>query len=131
MTVETSPLPYHRARRDHHMRVFFSMTQKLLAGRINRIARDECHATLHEAIHHGREVLRSRELEWPGDVCSDGDKEILAWLQECDAWLNLLEHLAQGGEDVRHQVKDLIGIRIKQGLTLFHTKTRPGRPPLG
>ena len=131
MTLETSPLPYHRARRDHQMRILFSIAQKLLAGRVARTLRDECSATLHEAIHHGREVLRNRELEWPGMVCSPADRELLAWLQEFDAWLNLLDHLSEGGDDVRPKVRELIGIRIKHGLTLFHTKTRPGHPPLG
>lgn len=131
MTLETSPLPYHRARRDHQMRVLFSIAQKLTAGRASKLLRDECAAALHEAIHHGREVLRNRELEWPGVVSSPADHEILSWLQEFEAWLNLLDHLSEGGDDVRPKVRDLIGIRIKHGLTLFHTKTRPGHPPLG
>jgi len=131
MTLETSPLPYHRARRDHQMRVLFSITQKLLTGRPNKQARDECRLVLHEALHHGREVLRDRTLEWPGVVSVEGDREIMAWLKEMDSWLFLLENLSEGGDDVRPQVRELIGIRIKHGLTLFHTRTRPGRPPLG
>jgi len=131
MTLETSPLPYHRSRRDHQLRVLFSVAQKLLTGRPNKQLREECRTILHEAIHHGREVLRDRFLEWPGVAGTEGDHEILAWLMEMDSWLNLLENLAGGGDDVRPQVRDLIGIRLKQGLLLFHTRTRPGRPPLG
>lgn len=131
MTLETSPLPYHRARRDHQMRVLFSVSQKLLSGRPSKQTREECRSILHEALHHGREVLRDRTLEWPGSTSVEGDKELYAWLQEMDAWLNLFEHLTDGGDDVRPGLRELAGLRIKQGLTLFHTRTRPGRPPLG
>jgi len=113
------------------MRVLFSLSQKLLAGRPSKQAREESRNTLHEAIHHGREVLRDRSLEWPGSTCSEGDRELLAWLQEMDAWLNLFENLAEGGDDVRPTLRELIALRIKQGLALFHTRTRPGRTPLG
>lgn len=131
MTIETSPLPYHRARRDHQMRVLFSVVQKLANGRPSRQLRAECETILHEAIHHGREVLRNRELEWPGISANPADQELLGWLQELEAWLNLFDHLAEGGDDVRPALRDLVALRIKHGLTLFHTKTRPGHPPLG
>lgn len=128
MTMETSPLPYHRARRDHHMRVLFSLTQKILVGRPSKQVREECRSILHEAIHHGREVLRDRTLEWPGVVAFEGDRELIDWLKEMDAWLALLEAISDGGEDVKPQVRELIGLRVKHGLSLFHTRTRRGRP---
>ncbi len=132
-----SPLVYHRSRRDHQLRMFFSGAQRTQNGkplwmRVQGGGRKEIVEVLKEAIYHAREVARSRLLEWPDDLADAGDLAMLAFLEELNSWFSLLDHLAPGGEDPRAGLSPLMENRIRHGLRLFHNnrhaKTNPNHP---
>lgn len=121
-----SPLVYHRSRRDHHLRMFFSAAQrnhngKPLWARSQGGGRRELLAILGEAQYHAREVARDRALEWPDPKSDEADKALLGFLDEIQAWFGLLEKVAAGGEDPRGGLSPLLEGRIRYGLRLFHT----------
>jgi len=121
-----SPLIYHRSRRDHQLRMFFSAASRNNNGKPLWIrnqggGRKEIVAVLAEALYHAREVARRRELEWPETVEDDADHAMLGFLEEIHTWFHLLEHLIPEGEDPRAGIAPLLEGRIKVGLRLFHT----------
>lgn len=122
----SSPLPYHRTRRDHQLRLFFSAVQRPANGkpawlRNNNSQRPEILRLLEEAIHHAGEVLRHRKLEWPDSAPDDVDQRIFDFLQESRAWFSLLENLLAEGEDPRGSLQPLIESRLRLGLQIFHS----------
>lgn len=121
-----SPLAYHRSRRDHQLRKFFSAAQRSVNGkplwsRSQGGGRRELLSILGDALFHAREVARDRSLEWPETKSDAGDKALLDFLDETKAWFELLENLASGGEDPRAGLSSLLEGRIRYGLRLFHT----------
>lgn len=121
-----SPLVYHRSRRDHQLRMFFSAAQRSLNGkplwsRSQGGGRRELLSILNDALFHAREVARDRSLEWPETKSDVGDKALFEFLDETKAWFELLEKLAPGGEDPRAGIATLLEGRIRYGLRLFHT----------
>ena len=131
-----SPLVYHRTRRDHQLRMFFSAAQRNQNGkplwtRAQGSGRRELLSILTDALYHAREVARERHLEWPDSKADDADKALLGFLDEIQAWFGLLEKVASGGEDPRSGLSPLLEGRIRHGLRLFHTgrmtSLNPGR----
>jgi hypothetical protein len=121
-----SPLAYHRTRRDHQLRMFFSAAQrnqngKPLWSRNQGSGRRELLAILTDALYHAQEVVRERPLEWPDSRADDADKALLGFLDEIQAWFRLLETVTAGGEDPRGGLSALLEGRIRYGLRLFHT----------
>lgn len=127
MTTQiASPLAYHRSRRDHQLRMFFSAAQrnhngKPLWSRNQGSGRRELLSILNDALFHAREVARDRSLEWPEIKSDAGDKALYEFLDETKAWFELLERVASGGEDPRTGIATLLEGRIRYGLRLFHT----------
>jgi len=121
-----SPLIYHRSRRDHQLRMFFSAASRSHNGkplwlRSQGGSRKEIVALLTEAMYHAHEVARLRELEWPEFSDDEADQAMLGFLDEIQAWFHLLEHLTAGGDDPRPGIAPLLESRIRVGLRLFHT----------
>ncbi|MBK8803858.1 MAG: hypothetical protein IPN71_17775 [Fibrobacteres bacterium] len=121
-----SPLPYHRTRRDHQLRLFFSAVQRPGPGmpgwlRNNHAQRPEILRLLAEALHHAGEVLRHRKLEWPDSAPDDVDRRIFEFLQESQSWFGLLECLLNEGDDPRSALQPLIEARLRLGLAIFHS----------
>ena len=121
-----SPMGYHRSRRDHHLRMFFSAASRTQNGkptwaRTQGGGRRELVAILDEALHHAREVDRERLLEWPDTHPEDADRALLSMLEELQAWFALFESVATGGDDPRPSLSPLLEARIRHGLRLFHT----------
>lgn len=127
MTVpEFHPRFYHRARRDHHLRILFSNGQRLVERRGSQPkARLDMGEALREALYHAQETLRERDLEWPGGVLESGDAELCRWLSEMEAWLQLSALLSSEpdlpGEHL-DRFRELIGHRLQQGLAHFHAR---------
>lgn len=122
----SSPLPYHRTRRDHQLRLFFSAVQRPGSGmpgwlRKQHPQRPEILKLLAEALHHAGEVLRHRTLEWPDSAPDDVDRRIFEFLQESQAWFSLLESLLNEGDDPRNALQPLIESRLRLGLQIFHS----------
>jgi hypothetical protein len=121
-----SPLLYHRSRRDHQLRMFFSAASRSHNGKPLWIrnqggGRKGIVAILSEAMYHAKEVARLRELEWPEIAADEADLAMLGFLEEIQAWFHLLEHLTPGGDDPRPGITPLLESRIRVGLRLFHT----------
>jgi|GEM_PF-1282022 hypothetical protein len=121
-----SPLIYHRSRRDHQLRMFFSAASRNHNGkplwlRSQGGGRKEILGLLEEAIYHAREVDRLRELEWPEILADEADDSMLGFLDEIFTWFQLLERLIPGGDDPRPGIAPLLESRIKVGLRLFHS----------
>lgn len=121
-----SPLIYHRSRRDHQLRMFFSAASRNHNGkplwiRTQGGGRKEIVSILTEALYHAREVDRSRDLEWPETKADEADQEMLGFLEEAHAWFHLLDNLVTGGDDPRTGIIPLLESRIRHGLRLFHT----------
>ena len=134
MNQIASPLVYHRSRRDHQLRMFFSAASRSANGkpvwiRTQGGGRKEIMATLTDAIFHAREVARGRTLEWPEAHADEADQVMLAFLEETKAWFTLLDSLAPGGEDPRPGISPLLESRIRHGLRLFHTSRHPQFSP--
>lgn len=127
MTVQNaSPLAYHRQRRDHQLRLFFSAASRTHAGkplwlRNQGGGRKEILEILDDALFHARETGRSRLLEWPGETADEADEAMLAFLEEIRAWFGLLESLVPAGDDPRPGLAPLLESRIRHGLRLYHT----------
>ena len=127
MTVQiASPLIYHRSRRDHQLRMFFSAASRSHNGKPLWIrnqggGRKEIVAVLAEALYHAREVDRGRILEWPDTAADEADTAMLGFLEEIGIWFELLENLSAGGDDPRAGLAPLLESRIRHGLRLFHT----------
>lgn len=121
-----SPLGFHRTRRDHQLRMFFSAAQRTSVGRppwlrAHGNGRQEILHLLDEALHHGSEVLRLRHLEWPDSTPEDIDRKLVDFLDEMRTWFLLLEKLVSGGEDPRNAIQPLLESRLRLGLQLFHS----------
>lgn len=139
MSVQiASPLTYHRSRRDHQLRLFFSAANRSHNGkplwlRNQGGGRKEILELLEEALFHAGEVARARTLEWPGEVADEADEAMLGFLEEIKAWFSLLESLVVGGDDPRPGIAPLLESRIRHGLRLFHTSRHaqliPAHPP--
>jgi len=133
ISQELAPMHFHRRRRDHWMRLLLMQGQKLLPG-LKRNARPAGGksreiAHLHEeAIMHAREVLRPRDLEWPGSILHPSDQEILEFLEEMETWLTLVERLGSDKSGMLGRVAELLETRIQTKLHLTHRM--PMRPAM-
>lgn len=125
-----APLPFHRNRRDHQLRLLFSAAQRLISGKPAWIrpagnARIEILKLVEEAIYHAEETLRGRHLEWPGSDSDDSDAQLRDFLVEIRDWFRILEHMVPGGEDIRSSIQLLVETRMKLGQQLFHSSRHP------
>lgn len=121
-----SPLSFHRSRRDHQLRMFFSSAQRTQGGkpiwvRVHGSGRKELLSILADALFHAREVARDRPLEWPEPKADESDLALQAFLEEIQNWFRLLETVAPGGDDPRAGIAPMLEGRIRHGLRLFHT----------
>jgi hypothetical protein len=127
-----SPLLFHRFRRDHQLRLFFSAAQRAQGGKPAwlRSGHDLSGivAILDEALHHARETLRERNLEWPEDHPDDSDRKLEKFLAEMICWFRLLEGLSPGGDDPRPPLRGLVESRLRLGQQLFHASRHPMAP---
>lgn len=127
------PLDYHRVKRDHFCRLAFYAAGKLLArqqwsGREHAKLHDSLKHELGEARFHAAEVLRDRELEWPGTRCAPADRSLLCFLDELAAWLALLESVCPEGKSPLPHIREALAERLQHGQTLMHGVSRPQLP---
>lgn len=132
-TSAGSPLSFHRYRRDHQLRLFFSAAQRSAGGKPTWLRTGSTDlvgilAILDEALHHARETLRERSMEWPEDHADDSDRKLEKFLVEIGDWFRLMEHLVAGGEDPRPALRPLLESRMRLGQQLFHASRHPMGP---
>ena len=131
-TAASSPLAFHRSRRDHQLRLFFSAAFRsgtnrpawLKPGHDLRSILE----ILEEALHHARETLRERKLEWPDDEPDDSDRQLEKFIVEIHGWFELLDRIVPGGDDPRAGLRELVESRLKLGQQLFHAARHPVAP---
>ena len=126
----TSPLVFHRFRRDHQLRLIFSAAQRQTSGKPNWIRPGSPDLgsildLLAEAIYHSRETLRPRAMEWPGVAPDDSDHKLEGFLVELRDWFLLLNQLVAGDDDPRPQIQPLLEARLRLGQQLFHSSRHP------
>jgi hypothetical protein len=125
-----SPLPFHRNRRDHQLRLLFSAAQRQVSGKPAWIraagnARAEILSLVEEAIYHADETLRLRSLEWPDSRADQSDSQLRDFLVEIRDWFRILEHSVPGGDDPRAGIQPLLEARMRLGQQLFHSSRHP------
>jgi hypothetical protein len=130
---ELAPLHFHRRRRDHWLRMLLMQGQKLFPAlkrnsRISQTRFQELFQLHKDARFHAREVLRPRELEWPGSQALPVDAEIVQFLDELEHWLLLLEELVKSKDGFQSEVVALLEKRIQSRLHLTHRM--PVRPAM-
>jgi hypothetical protein len=124
---------FHRRRRDHWMRMLLMQEQKVLPS-LKRNVRPAAKKTkeiaaLHqEALMHAREVLRPRDLEWPGSILHPSDLEIVTFLEELGTWLALLDQLGGEKDGMLAKLSLLLEVRIQAKIHLTHRM--PMRPAM-
>ena len=126
----TSPLVFHRFRRDHQLRLIFSAAQRQSAGKPTWIRPGSPDVAsildlLAEAIYHSQETLRMRALEWPDASPDDSDRKLQDFLVELRRWFQLLGQLVSGPDDPRAQLQPLLESRLRLGQHLFHSSRHP------
>ncbi len=126
----TSPLVFHRFRRDHQLRLIFSAAQRQSSGKPTWIRPGSPDLAsilelLAEAIYHSEETLRLRTLEWPDAAPDDSDRKLECFLLELRDWFQLLSKLVAGDEDPRPKLQPLLEARLRMGQQLFHSSRRP------
>lgn len=126
----TSPLLFHRFRRDHQLRLVFSAAQRQSSGKPTWIRPGSPDLAsildlLAEAIYHSRETLRPRTMEWPGIEADDSDRKLDCFLAELRDWFRLLSQLVAGEDDPRPQLQPLLEARLRLGQQLFHSSRHP------
>jgi len=126
----TSPLVFHRFRRDHQLRLIFSAAQRQTTGKPTWIRPGSPDlasilALLAEAVYHSQETLRMRALEWPGSAPDESDRKLECFLVELRDWFRLLSRLAAGDDDPRPQLQPLLEARLRMGQQLFHSSRHP------
>ena len=126
----TSPLVFHRFRRDHQLRLVFSAALRQSSGKPTWIRPGSPDLAsildlLAEAIYHSRETMRPRAMEWPGVEPDDSDRGIDGFLTELRDWFLLLSQLVPGDEDPRPQLQTLLEARLRLGQQLFHSSRHP------
>ena len=132
----TSPLLFHRFRRDHQLRLLFSAAQRQVSGKPGwiRPGSPDVASILElvaEAIYHSREALRNRAMEWPDTAPDDSDRKLECFLVEMNDWFLLLSRLVAGEDDPRPQIQPLLEARLRMGQQLFHSSRHPApAPPL-
>lgn len=124
----TSPLVFHRFRRDHQLRLIFSAAQKQSSGKPCWIRPGSPDLAtildlLAEAIYHSQETLRLRTMEWPDSVPDESDNRIEDFLVELREWYRLLGQLVD--DDPRAQLQPLLEARLRMGQQLFHSSRHP------
>lgn len=125
-----SPLPFHRNRRDHQLRLLFSAAQRQVSGKPTWLrpatgARSEILDIIEEAIYHADETLRLRSLEWPDSSPDESDAQLRDFLVEIRDWFRILEHSIPGGDDPRPGIQPLLEARMRLGQQLFHSSRHP------
>jgi hypothetical protein len=126
----TSPLIFHRFRRDHQLRLIFSAAQRQSSGKPTWIRPGSPDLAsildlLAEAIYHSGEALRTRTLEWPDAGPDDSDRKLECFLVEMRDWFRLLSQLVAGEGDPRPQLQPLLEARLRMGQQLFHSSRHP------
>jgi hypothetical protein len=122
---ELAPMHYHRQRRDQWVRLLLMQGQKLLP-KLNQGCRGteaqvaEVRRHHGEALYHAREVLRQRDLEWPGAEVLPVDQEIVDFLEELECWLGLIERVGSNREGFLVPLAQLLEKRIQSRLHLTH-----------
>ena len=130
---ELAPLHFHRRRRDHWLRMLLMQGQKLFPAlkrnsRISQTRFQELFQLHKDARFHAREVLRPRDLEWPGTQTLPVDDEIIQFLEELEHWLRLLIELGKGKDAFQGEIATLLEKRIQSRLHLTHRM--PVRPTI-
>lgn len=126
----TSPLVFHRFRRDHQLRLIFSAAQRQSSGKPTWIRPGSPDVAsildlLGEAIYHSRETLRLRTMEWPDSAPDESDRKLENFLVELRDWFKLLSELVAGQDDPRSQLQPLLEARLRLGQQLFHSSRHP------
>jgi hypothetical protein len=126
----TSPLAFHRFRRDHQLRLIFSAAQRQTSGKPTWIRPGSPDVAsildlLGEAIYHSRETLRQRTMEWPDSAPDESDKKLERFLVELREWFLLLNQIVVGAEDPRPHLQPLLEARLRLGQQLFHASRHP------
>lgn len=130
---ELAPMHFHRRRRDHWMRLLLMQGQKVLplfrrGARPSARKFQEVLSHHEEALVHAREVLRPRDLEWPGSILHPSDREILAFLEELGTWFRLVDQLSGEKDGMGSKVVELLEARIQSRIHLTHRM--PVRPAM-
>ena len=125
MSSELAPMHYHRQRRDQWVRLLLMQGQKLLpkllqGARGAGVQVADLRKQYREALYHAREVLRPRDLEWPGGEVLPVDREIVAFLEELEHWLGLIENVGSNEEEFLVPIAQLLEKRIQSRLHLTH-----------
>jgi len=125
MSSELAPMHYHRQRRDQWVRLLLMQGQKLLpkllqGARGAGVQVADLRKQYREALYHAREVLRLRDLEWPGGEVLPVDREIVAFLEELEHWLGLIEKVGSNEEGFLIPIAQLLEKRIQSRLHLTH-----------
>jgi len=131
--LELAPLHFHRRRRDHWLRMLLMQGQKLFpalkrGSKVSAARFQELFQLNRDALFHAREVLRPRDLEWPGTQTLPVDDEIIQFLEELEHWLRLLIELGKGKDAFQGEIATLLEKRIQSRLHLTHRM--PVRPTI-